>query len=130
MWQLFKSILSIIMLGLAALAFKDSMILGSVFALLAIAIWIDYSNLEINPKMIGLIFSFMFTANGFNLLKSDTLYPMVCKGRGRLLCDLENMLFALGGVRLIAMFYFVFALAFFYLGFSKSSNKNNDTKLN
>lgn len=93
------------------------------FLTLIFILFIDYS--KIDQKLGLAIFGSACSISvGLSALSDDKNFPKTCKGRGRVLCELENLLFSIGGVHIVATFYFLVAVILFYaIRYSKHNSK-------
>ncbi len=112
LWYLFKVILTLALLTIACVFgfafFKDPgpapLLIGSIFILFSSMIWVDYIN--VSPKRVafgvalfGLTLIYMAYEKFSGLIK----FPRECDGRRRLVCQVENWLFEVGGSNLAAI---------------------------
>jgi hypothetical protein len=72
------------------------MVIATFLLLGAIAMWLDYRK---PPALAfgGVILTLLSACFAYRTATGGTAFPQNCSGRGSLLCELENLLYALGG---------------------------------
>ncbi|NOS74937.1 MAG: hypothetical protein HOP36_10465 [Methyloglobulus sp.] len=122
----YKVILSIMSAGAAWLAIKNNLsYLGLYYSFLTLIfiLFIDYS--KIDQKLgWGIFISACSVSSALSVLGDEMSFPKICKGRGRILCEIENLLFSIGGVYAVATFYFLVGIILFRaIRYSKYNNQ-------
>jgi hypothetical protein len=124
LWNIFKTLLSIFMLGVAAFLLYAEyrkpgglMVLVFVLVLFTSILWIDYTK----PTRAGAVLAFLFGIGlcllAYRILGGDAPFPKNCStSRGTLLCNLDNALYSVGGrpaasIPSLVGAFFIFRLA-------------------
>ena len=122
MWRVFKYCLSALLLLLAGLLAAiyfgrpDSAgMLGFVAVLIffTAALWVNYTKPSRALGLAGIVLAFGIAAIAVDTLTASTPYPRECSGR-RLLCELQNLLYAMGGRPAAAAPWFLAAIGVLY----------------
>lgn len=124
LWRIFKFLLSMVCFLFATLlavfgtksnpAF-EMYIAAGVFVFFAAILWIDTTKPSRALGLAGMVVSFGIFMLAFSEATGHDLYPKQCHGRGILICELENLLFAVGGYPAAAIPGFLFAIFVFNL---------------
>jgi hypothetical protein len=120
-----KAIMLILSVGAAWFAINRNSVFGFYFILLAIifTLWIDYSKVDQN-LVLAIFISACSFYSGLSVLGDEKSFLKVCQGRRRILCEIENLLFSIGGVHFVATFYFVLGIILFHaIRYSKYNSK-------
>ena len=124
LWQSFKLLLSSLLLSgvvfigwvLFTRAFDPALLgVASVLLFFAAWPWVDHMRPSRALSLVGLVFSLGAGFVASRTLVGDLAYPRACHGRGRSFCELENLLYELGGPSLAAAPMAAFSLVFFVI---------------
>jgi hypothetical protein len=103
LWRIFKILLTIIVLLFSAAIIwiakpgdNVGMVIATFLLLGAIAMWLDYRK---SPALAfgGVILTLLSACFAYRIATGGTAFPQHCSGHGSLLCELENLLYVLGG---------------------------------
>lgn len=133
LWQLFKAILTVLLLVLAVCIIAlpgpitefERILMLSLFSLLSVALWLDYAKLQYNPKFAAIFVSFFPFVYSILILSGEVQFPKNCEGRRKMLCLFDNLLFSLGGTLVVAIFWLTFATILAYVMYTSSTKNSN-----
>lgn len=125
LWRGFKLLLSASLLAVAAILcwllisrqFDAGVLaIASVLLFFAAWPWVEHKRPNRAMALVGMVFAIAIAFIATNVYVGETPFPRPCRGRGVLLCEMQNLLFWLGGPKLAAAPFA--ALAAIVLGIS------------
>lgn len=134
LWRIFKFLLSTVCLLFAMLlvifATKsnsgfDTYVMAGIFLFFATILWIDTTKPSRALGMAGMVIGFGLLIMAFSDATGHDPYPKQCTGRGSLVCELKNLLFAVGGYPAAATPGFLFAIYVFNFSITAFKRANN-----
>ena len=81
------------------------LVLASVFLFLAAVPWMKFDGPSRGLGLVGIMLSFGLLFSASYPFTHPDKFPVTCKGKGQLSCEVVNLLFSLGGPTLAALPY-------------------------
>lgn len=122
LWRAFKVLLSAVLLALMCLILyffahhpDNFMLLGwaGAFLFMAALLWANLRPTSREFGLVGVVLALGFIVIGLQILTGALHFPRECSGR-RILCDFENVLYAVGGPTLAAAPNLVLGIVLLY----------------
>lgn len=124
MWTAFKLALSLALVAApcafllaAPAAWGDPLFIGVAALLLFFAAlpWVKFERGGRSVALAGIVFALGIAFAAWQVATRQAGYPQSCRGRRALFCEIENLLYAIGGPLLAAMPYALMASALLLL---------------
>ncbi|MDB5898688.1 MAG: hypothetical protein JWP41_2290 [Ramlibacter sp.] len=124
-WVIFKLLLSVALVAIPIALFVAAprallepafVGLSAMLVFFAAILWVDFTRPNRALGLAAIVISIGIALLGARTALGYVQFPQPCSGRGRLFCEIENLLFLIGGEFLAAAPFGVLAVCTFALG--------------